>query len=324
MLANGRLLLDVADTQPVAGRNLHLLTQGIDGRFDNLRITPLRKVDFEDGKSGDWAAENPPAFSVVAHGASNLAWQSIVPVAETRRALLDWKLDDFSLAATLDLSGAPSVGVHFRSTDLNTQLADGYDLEIGRDGTVTLDRRDQGQPLRLASGQTTIASPASIQLVLWVVTDHIVVSLDGKVVINTTDPGPRFARGPLAILTRPGTTYLDDLDLRVAPGRFPIARFLPFTGPALPQGFSLEFGDPDGILDVQHLALYLNPDGFTFVDVTYLLIPTFGIFSFDFPPDGRCVQFRLNGPVPLGPVNWILRVEARDRDGHHTVSDLKL
>jgi hypothetical protein len=142
-------------------------------------------------------------------------------------------------------------------------------------------------------------------------------------VLSVTDTDPPLERGGIALVAAPGTTEVDDLTLDLGPDRFPIARFHPFTGPALPEGFAIEFGDPDGIIDVQSFSLAVDTGG-GFVDISFVLLPWFAVFSYEFTPDGRSLLFRLNAKAPLGPVNWIFRAKTTDRDGKVTVHDLKI
>jgi hypothetical protein len=261
---------------------------------------------------------------VVTRG-TNKCWQATTPSAEIRRALLDQRLADFALAFTLDLTGAPSAGLHFRAADLSKAQGTGYHLEVARDGAVKLERQDDvGPPRSLGSAKAKTLNPAAVVVRVKVEGNRIAVSLDGKKLLDVVDSSPALDRGALALIARPGTTCVDDLHLSVGPSRFPIARFLPFTGPPLPKGFTVEFGDPDGILDLGYLSLQIDTGGQVFVDITFVLLPFFGVFHPTFTPDGRSVQLHLQGAVPIVPFKWTLRAIAVDHDGNATVTDLKL
>jgi len=317
-------VIDVPDTAPISGRNLLLVTRNATAAFDNVRVTPLRSVDFEDGKSGDWAPDQAASWKVATQGA-NKCWQATTPSAEIRRALLDQRLDDFDLEWTLDLTGAARTGLHFRAADLTKPQGTGYHLVIGRDGAVTLDRQDDvGPPTPLGTAKATTVNPASVVARVKIEGNRIAVSLDGKRLLDVQDPGPALDRGGVALVAHPGTTCIDDLHLAVGPSRFPIARFHPFTGPPLPKGFTVEFGDPDGILDLGYLSLQIDTGGQQFVDITFVLLPIFGVFGYSFTPDGRSLQLHLQATVPIVPFKWTLRAVARDLAGNTTVTDLKL
>ena len=321
---NGTTVLDVADVSPIGRRNLLFFTQGATASFDNVRVTPLRLTNFEDGTSRDWKAEQAAAWAVVNRG-SGKCWRAIVPASETRRALLDQRIADFSLDIVVDLSQVPGTVLQFRAADLTKAGGIGYYLEVNRDGTVTLERQgDVGPRVNLGSVKSPLQNPASVAVRVKVEGNRIAVHCDGKKLLDVVDVLDPLDRGGLALLARPGTTWFDDIDLRVGPNRFPIARFHPFTGPALPRGFTIEFGDPDGILDLANLSLQVNTGGSIFVDITFVLFPWFSVFGFNFTPDGRSVAFDLNSTVPLGPVNWTFRAVTTDLDGKTTISDLKV
>jgi hypothetical protein len=322
--AGANRLIDVADPAPIQSRNLLLLSRNASAAFDNVRVTPLRSVDFEDGKSGDWTPEPAAAWKVVTRG-TNRCWQATTPSAEIRRALLDQRLVDFSLAFTLDLTGTSRAGLHFRAADLTQAQGVGYHLEIARDGTVKLERQDAGAPRTpLGTAKAKTLDPASVVARVKVEGNRIAVSLDGNRLLDVVDPAPALDRGGVALVAHPGTTCVDDLHLAVGPNRFPIARFHPFTGSPLPRGFTIEFGDPDGILDLGYLSLQIDTGGQQFVDITFVLIPIFGVFGYRFTPDGRSLELHLQGAVPIGSLKWTLRAIARDHDGNTTVTDLKL
>jgi hypothetical protein len=321
----GKRVIDVADVDPKAGRNLLLVTQRAAASFDNVRITPLRRTDFEDGTPGEWTSEVAGAWKVVPASATNKHWEVVTPANERRRATLDLDLDDFALELLADLSATSGIDLEFRKADVAQAGGYGYLLAIGRDGSVTLDREEPSSaPVRLAAAQATITNPAAVRVRLCLEGNHVVLAVDGQAALDAVDPGSRLDRGGVALVARPGTTRVDELCLAVGAGRHPAPRFLPFSGPALPRGFTIEIGDPDGLFDLADFRLLINTGGKDFVDITFVLIPFFYVFGFKFPPDGKSIQFTLNSEVLLGPVNWTFRLRATDHDGNTTITDFKV
>lgn len=324
VLVNGVQRIDLADTSPISSRNVLLLTESAAARFDNVRFTPLRDVDFDDGKTGDWIGDGN--WSLVARG-SGKAWRALVPAATVGRAHLPWRVQDFALGFVVDASAGSGVGIDFRSADASAALAYGYHLDVTPTGKCRLTRTDEVGTTSLGDGQALNVNAAAMRIDVHV-TDldvtgaHIAVRVDGAVVLDVIDAGAPLERGGIALTAASGTTVVDQVALAIGPDRFPIARFHPLAGPALPRGFAIEFGDPDGIIDVNGLSLAVDTGG-GFVDISFVLIPWFSVFAHEFTADGRSLVFRLNAPAPLGPVNWTFRVTAVDRDGKVTIHDLK-
>ena len=312
----GAVVIDEADDGAITGRNVLLLTESAAGRFDNVRITPMRVTDFEGTSTGPWLPLPPSAWDIRAHGLDR-AWRASVGSGDGR-AHLGERIADLRLAFTADLSGSGRVDVVLRSSDATASTLDGYRVDVRSDGTVTLERRDASGASVLATGNAIGMNPAAVAIDLTVEGGRVVARIDGAVIVDVVDPAP-LARGDVVFVAPPGTTWLDDVDLRVGPSRLPIARIIAPPGPPIQRDFALEVGDPDGILDVASFEFAADGGG-GFVDVTWWLLPWFAVFRNSFTPDGRSLLFELNVPAPVSGVDWMLRLRTTDRAGNQTTT----
>ncbi len=72
----GTRVLDVGNIAPVKDANLLLFTRKAKAAFDHVRITPIRRTDFEAASTGPWTPVTPSAWSIVPSPAapSNRVW----------------------------------------------------------------------------------------------------------------------------------------------------------------------------------------------------------------------------------------------------------
>lgn len=312
----GALVIDVADDGAITDHNVLLLTEAAAGRFDNVRVTPMRITDFEDSTTGPWSPRNAAAWDVRSHGLDR-AWRASVGSGD-ERAHLGERLADLRLSCVVDLSGVGRLDVVFRSTDATASTLDGYRLDVRGDGSLTLERRDASGASVLATANAPAINPAAVAIDVTVEGGRIVARIDGSVVLDAIDPLP-LDRGDVVFVAHPGTTWFDDIDLQVGPSRMPIARITAPPGAPIQRDFALEIGDPDGILDVATFQFAADGGG-GFVDVTWWLLPWFAVFRNSFTPDGRSLLFELNVPAPVSGVDWMLRLRTTDRAGNTTTA----
>ena len=322
IVVDGTVQIDVPDVQPMSGRNLLLFTKSATAAFDHLRSTPIDMVDFDSTGTGSWTPEVVTEWSIETQS-SNGRWKAVTPPSSQSRANLGWKPDDFGLATLVDLTNAPGFGVTFR-TQQSAAPAEGYELQVSASGQLTLLRNaTTGPATTLGTATVTGMNASAVGLRLVVEGSTIVVFIDGSPALQVDDPGSRIPRGGVALVTEPGTTYFDDLRVEVQPNRLPISRFLPFTGPGLPLGFTLELGDGDGFGDFKGAQLLYSQGGPIFGDITFVLIPQFGIFAPSVVPGDKKLQFRLNLAVPF-PAGVKLRLVVTDRAGNVRTADVTL
>lgn len=313
---NGRTLMDVADTQPMAGRNLLLVTRGATAAFDNIRTGPVRTVPFDDGKTGAWVAADSRAWSLAVRSGqpTNKVWEVVVPVSSARHAYLDRRSDDFAFAFELDLGTAARAGLRFRLADVNDAGSAGYALWIEPSGRLALERLPvAGAPVILATAQAKI-TPASVRVLVTTEGARIRVSVDGARALDATDPAPLPEPGALALVAESGTTRFDNLRFEGGPSRHPTPTFAAATGTPIPAGFAIEAIDPDGVLDLARMTLELDL-GAGFFDVSVLLTPAAGLFAAALTPDGLGLRYTLLKAVPAATVKLRLRVRVFDHAG---------
>ena len=159
---------------------------------------------------------------------------------------------------------------------------------------------------------------ASIQVEIRAEGRRLAVSLDRTPVLDVVDVVGAPTSGRFQVLASPGRTRFDDICIEAGPGRFPAPRFLPGTGPPLAAGFTVDFLDPDGRLNLTGLGFEASLDNHTYVDLTLLLHPWFGLFDLAYSPDGKGYRFTLRNPLPLGSTTWYLRATAWDVQGLQT------
>jgi hypothetical protein len=319
VLVDGLPVAEVPDPGPLAGRNLLFVTGKAAAAFDNLRVSPIRETDFQDGTAGDWHAIEPAAWNVVPETGmpTNKVWEGIAPASAERQAVLDRNYEDLAFALDVDLSGADSVGVGLRTADTGGGGGAGYYVYLTRGGDVSLERRPASGPAVPLAATRVEIQPAATSLRVVAEGPRIRCHVDGKVVIDVRDEAPDApVRGGLVIRVASGTARFDDFRLTVAPNRAPVVRFDPGTGPPLPAGFAIDYTDPDGLGELVDFKFELDTGGNVFVDITWLLLPVFGAFRLEYSPDGKGVRLLLNGAVPLGSLRWTLRASARDREGN--------
>jgi len=315
---DGYPALDVADPTPVADRNLLLLTQNAAASFDNLRISPIRIIDFDDGTTGDWEGVEPTAWKVVAGAGSpgNKVWEGTAPAQESRHGVLDRLVKDFDLSFTADLRNAQSLGVRFRAASVKSESGPDYSLTLEKSGAVTLVRRKASGPPTPIAASSVKLDPSAISVRILAEGGRIVVEVDGKPVLDGMDTSEdALEPGGIGLVATSGKVRFDDLHLTVTPNRFPTPRFISGTGPPLPAGFAVEFTDPDGLIDLIEFQLLLDLGNKVVVDVTFFLIPTLGIFRLEESDDGKGIRLTLNRAIDLGSVSGTFRARAVDRRG---------
>lgn len=313
VVADGATAFDVAEPTPPSGRNVSLFTRRARVRFDNLRFTPVRRVSFDDGKTGDWVALSASHWRVVDVGPGNRAWRATVAPNETRRAVLDRNLDAFALSFDVDLSGAGAIAVILKGDDVTAALPKGYVFTAVSDGTVVLGRSDGSRVVPLASAAVAVADPSAIRVELTLVERRVVARIDGVLALDVTDTGPRVARGGVAIAATPGTTRIDDLELRTGPNRAPTARVVTHE----PNVLALEFADPDGVTDLSMIEVAVGVQA-GFVDVTPLVVTEGPPFVQRWGRDGLRVAFIVSGGLAQFAKSMPIRVRATDAAGLRT------
>lgn len=317
---NGRTVATLPGVTTAPNQNLLLLTQRAAAAFDNLRITPFRDVDFDDGTPGAWAAGAPGVWSVADDPgrAGNRLWRAVVPPAAAAVAGLDRVFADFRLAATIDLAGSGRAALRFRTADAANPACDGYELTLHASGAVKL-RRDteEGEATAIRSVAVTL-NPRCVHVAIVAQQRRLVVEIDGKTVLDHVDGPDAPAEGRLQLVAYPGTTDFDDLEIAAGPDRLPEVGFVPVSGPPLAAGSVLSFGDPDGVNDLASLRLEVTPDGRSWLDVTWLLSPVCGLFDLALAPDGKGYDFRLR--VAVGAIVSGLRLTAADWSGQTTTA----
>ena len=316
---DGYPALDVADPTPLAGRNLLFFTQNATASFDNVRASPIRKIDFDDETTGDWEAVQPIAWKVVvgAGNPGNKVWEGTAPGQESRHAVLDRLVKDFDLSFIADLRDAASLGVRFRAGSVKTGSGPDYSLTLEKSGAVSLVRREASGPPTPIAASSVKLDPSAISVRILVGGGRIVVEVDGKPVLDGMDASEDVLEaGGIGLVATSGKVRFDDLHLTVTPNRFPTPRFLSGTGPSLPAGFAVEITDPDGLMDLGEFQLLLDLGNEVVVDVTFFLIPTLGIFRLEESGDGKGIRFTLNFAIDLGTVSGTFRARAVDRPGN--------
>ncbi len=314
---DGVTAIDVAGAPVGADQNLLLVTGGAAAAFDNVRLTPFRDTDFEDGTSGAWQVQTG-AWSVVPRPGvpAERVWESTAPgFAADARLFADVRVD-----VRADIAAATgALGIRWRAADATDAASDGYALFVAPNGDVRLERTLASVTTTLATARPTI-TPADVAITVVAEGARIAVRIDGVTVLDVIDPSPTApVRGALQLVAPTGTTRVDDVFVALGPDRLPEARYTPAAGPAFAKGSTFEFTDPDGLNDVAFLAFALAPGTQTFVDLTVLMHPAFNLFSFAPTADGRGYRFRSLVDVPVTNGPWRIRLTTRDRAGQTAV-----
>lgn len=314
---DGVTAIDVAGAPVGADQNLLLVTGGAAAAFDNVRLTPFRDTDFEDGTSGAWQVQSG-AWSVVPRPGvpAERVWASTAAgLAADARLFGDVRVD-----ARVDVAAATgALGLRWRAADATDASSDGYTLFVAPSGDVRLERTRASVATTLATARVTI-TPADVAITVVAEGARHAVRIDGATVFDVIDPAPDAPRrGALQLVTPSGTTRVDDVFVALGPDRLPEARYTPAAGPAFAKGSTFEFTDPDGVNDVAFLAFALAPGTQTFVDLTVLMHPAFNLFTFLPTADGRGYRFRSLVDVPVTNGPWRIRLTTRDCAGQTAV-----
>jgi hypothetical protein len=317
--ANGRRLADVAGAPLVADPNLLLVTDGATAAFDNVRITSFGDTDFESAGRGAWTSSSG-TWSIVTDpaNAQNRVWRAVATAAQPGVAAYDRVFGHVRFDAAIDLTNAPGVTLRFRVADAGSAGSDGYGVTLTAKGAARLTRTLGGKVTTLA--QTTAGfSPKRVLVTIVAEGARTAVAVDGVPILDTIDAAADAPReGGLQIVTEPGTTLFDDLDIAAGPDRLPGATYRS-AGPGLAAGSTLDFTDGDGLNDLAFLKLEVAPGVPSFVDATLFLHPFFGVFDLGYVPDGRGYRFTVRKTIPTGSATWQLRLTTRDRMGQNAV-----
>jgi hypothetical protein len=307
--ANDRMLFDVPDNNAVTGYNVLLTTENAAAWFDNLRTGPVRITDFDLGSTGAWTPETPAAWAV-----QSQSWRATV-TSGIEYAVLDQLFDDFVLHADLDLSNASDASVAFRIQDANKPGGESYRVTVSAQGNVSLFRISSGGVPTTLGTATAPVNPGAVDVRVSVEGNRVRLDLDGKPVLDASDPGVALDGGVLAIGAHAGTTEFDNLEIEGGPRRYPVPTITNTTGPAIPSGLTIYFKDPDGIWDLRGISLEADFGGGYF-DVTRAMLSP--LFRPLLPRDGKGIGFSLNARVNIGPQTVWLRASATDRDGNRS------
>jgi len=319
---SGRTALTLTGVTGVPNQNLLLLTQHAAAAFDNLRLTPFRDTNFDDEKTGAWTAATAGVWSVAKDpkNAANRIWRAGVPAGPPALAGLDRVFADFRFEATVNLAAAGRAALRFRTASATHATSAGYTLVLEAGGQVRLERettRAAGVPIRTVPARF---DPKHVRVAVTAEGRRLVVHIDGRVVLDVVDGIDAPSEGCLQLVAYPGTTDFDDLRIAVGPDRLPRVDFIPSAGPSLSAGSVFSFTDPDGLNDLGTLRLEVAPDGRTFLDLTLLLHPIFGLFDLVLAPDGKGFDFRLRVSIPVHSAPWAIRLTAADRAGQTTTA----
>lgn len=319
---NGVRVIDA----PVAGsgieQNLLLLTDRATATFDNVRLTPLRATNFEDGTSGRWQSETPAnGWSVRSVGPSNRAWEVTVGAGGTGLASIDRTFADATFGVTADFGTASSLGVRLRAANPRDTSGDGYTVSVTRAGVVTLVRDVAGAPSRSLASATVSVAAARVRIAASTAGRRVVVAIDGVRVIDVVDADDAPRRGGFQLLAATGTTRFDDIDIEAGADRWPDVALASAAGPPLSAGTTLSFTDGDGALDLAFMGLEVALGGGAYIDATLFLDPFFGVFAMR--PTSRGYRFTVTRSIPVPPASSV-RLTAVDRAGQRTVRTFPL
>jgi len=324
---NGRTILDRGDVAPVAAENLLLITREAAAAFDNLRVGPIVSVTFDDDLTGEWTPDDPKAWSVidVPRSPGNRDWQAVAGTNEMRHASLDRRVEDFDFTFEANLTTAVFTALRFRAAEVAKPLQTGYLLRVIRDGTIALDRLEGTAPPRSLGTTWARIDPNAVEVRVVASGQRLRVFVDGRRVIDATDPGLPLERGGLVLLAQGGTARFDNLDLKTGPRLFPDGSIEPAPHRSTGAGLALTVTDPDGFLDLADASLWIDRnDSQGFEDATYLLSPSLGLFAIQRAADGKGVTARLLHPIPFHGARWTLLLLATDIGGNTTVVSRRL
>jgi hypothetical protein len=318
---NGRTIVDREDISPVPAENLLLVTREATAAFDNLRVGPIVSVTFDDGLTGEWTPDDPKAWSVI-DGPLNpgdRVWQAVAGTNAMRHASLDRGIEDFDFTFEANLTTAVFTALRFRAADVAKPLHTGYLLRVIRDGTVALDRLEGTAPPRSLGTTWARIDPSAVRVRVVACGPRLRVFVDGRCVVDATDPGLPLERGGLVLLAQGGTARFDDLELKTGPSLFPDGSIEPALHRSSGAGLGLTVTDPDGFLDLADVRLLIDRnDSRGFEDATYLLSPSLGLFAIRPTVNGKGRTARLLHAIPFHGARWTLLLLATDLSGNTT------